>query len=204
MTKTTPARAAIYARYSGYGNASSISRQVEACRQLAGDMGVTVKHEYVDYPPATGRIDDRKALRQLIEDAKKKGGFEMVFAEEPDRISRNLATAADFETLLGLPVRYASAQPFAKLLDDHLVERRAMVMRQAAGRKAARARLAAIGLASPFPYEGKTPKLGRRFHAAIRKMYLTACQAGADRGEIARILNDLARSVELARREGAK
>jgi DNA invertase Pin-like site-specific DNA recombinase len=177
--------------------------------KCAAGIGATVGHEYVDQPRTGRAVAERTALKQLVQDASQ-GRFDIVLVEDTDRIGRDLLTAATFENACGLPVRYSERgvpghtadhrklpRDLAGLVDPE--RRRAMTMRQVAGRKAAKARLAATGLASPFPYEGKTPKLGRTVHAAVRKTYRVACQAGADRIVVARILNDLARSVELAR-----
>jgi DNA invertase Pin-like site-specific DNA recombinase len=197
-TTASTAKAAIYARYSGPENESSIRRQVDTCRRYAAEVEATVEYEYVDQPP-TGRAGDfRPELRRMLEDAKK-GVFDMVIVETGDRVARDLHTLIMIEKEVGRPVHYAAGHHLSVWEEQRAI----MIRRQMEGRKAAKTRLAEMGFASSFPFEGKMPKLGRRLHAQLRKMYHAACQAGADRSEVARVLNQLARSIELGRRGNA-
>jgi hypothetical protein len=141
MTQTEPTRAAIYARYSGPEQQSFVRRQVEACRRLASSLGATVAQVYLDGVPTCPAVAERQAMRRLIEVAKT-GNFDIVLVESPDRISRDPATLAAFEYACSLPVHCAEAQI-------------APVIRQVACRKAAKARLAAIGLDRRFPLRGQ-------------------------------------------------
>jgi DNA invertase Pin-like site-specific DNA recombinase len=200
MPDTNPnkLKAAVYARYRGPENESTICRQVEACRQYAAKVGATVEVVYADQP-STGRANlHRPELRRMVAEAKK-GAFDMVIAENGDRVARDLHTLIMIQKEVGRPIHYVA--------DHHLSvseqQRAVMIRRQVKGRKAAKARLAELGFSSSFPFEGKMPKLGRRLHAQLRKMYHAACQAGADRSEAARVLNQLARSIELGRRGNA-
>ena len=200
MPDTNPnqLKAAVYARYSGPESESTISRQVEACREYAAQVDATVEVVYADQP-STGQAGvDRPELRRLLADAKQ-GAFDMVIAEAGDRIARDLRTQIMIHKELGRPVRYAAGD-YLSVADE---QRANLVRRCLEGRRAAKARLAEMGFPSSFPYDGKMPKLGRRLHAEIRKMYYAACQAGGDRSEVARALNMLARSIELGRRGNA-
>lgn len=192
-----PKLAAVYARYRGPENESTISRQVEACRQYAANLGATVEAVYADQL-STGRTGvERPELRRMIADATK-GTFDVVIVETSDRIARDLCTLIMVQNEVGRPVHYV-----ADRLSSAEEQRATLVRRGLEGRKAAKARLAEMGFPPSFPYVGKMPKLGRRLHAQIRKMFYAACQAGGDRSEVARALNMLARSIELGRRGNA-
>lgn len=193
-----PKLAAVYARYRGPENESTISRQVEACRQYAVKVGATVEVVYADQP-TTGRAGlDRPELRRMLADAKK-DAFDMVIVENGDRVARDLHTLHMIREEVGRPIHYVAGHHLSVVEE----QRAKLVRRRLEGRKAAKARLAEMGFPSSFPYIGKMPKLGRRLHAEIRKMYYAACQAGGDRSEVARALNMLARSIELGRRDNA-
>lgn len=195
---TNEVKAAIYARYRGPERESSIRRQVEACRAYATKLGASVDVVYAD-EPSTGRVDvHRPELRRLVTDAKK-GDLDMVIVESGDRLARDLYTQMMLQREVGCPVHYVAGHYLSAAEE----QRDMLVRRCLEGRKAAKARLADSGFPSSFPYDGKMPKLGRRLHAQIRKMYYAACQAGGDRTEVARALNLLARSIELGRRGNA-
>ena len=167
-------------------------------RQDEGRRILMVPHQPVDQP-STGRADvHRPELRRMVADASK-AAFDMVIVESCDRIARDQLTLIMVQEVVGRPIH--------SVADHHLSsaeeQRAKLVRRLVEGRKAAKGRLAEMGFASPFPFEGKMPKLGRRLHAQLRKMYHAACQAGGDRSEVARALNLLARSIELGRRGNA-
>jgi len=81
-------RVAIYARYSSDNQRdASIEDQIAVCRRYAERQGWTVVDWYADRA-ISGASLLRPGIQSLMEDAGK-GGFDMVFAEALDRLSRD-------------------------------------------------------------------------------------------------------------------
>ena len=82
------ARVAIYARYSSDNQRdASIEDQIAVCRRYAERQGWTVVDWYADRA-VSGASLLRPGIQSLMEDAGK-GGFDIVFAEALDRLSRD-------------------------------------------------------------------------------------------------------------------
>ena len=81
-------RVAIYARYSSDNQRdASIEDQIAVCRRYADRQSWTVVDWYADRA-ISGASLLRPGIQSLMEDAGK-GGFDMVFAEALDRLSRD-------------------------------------------------------------------------------------------------------------------
>jgi DNA invertase Pin-like site-specific DNA recombinase len=81
--------AAIYLRYSpGTGKFSSIDRQSEVCYAYAQSKHYQVVKVYID-PRASGTTANRPAFQEMMKDAATKL-FDVVLAEEPDRLARRV------------------------------------------------------------------------------------------------------------------
>ncbi len=87
-------RAAIYARFSSdLQSQRSIDDQVALCRQFAERQGFAVADVYPDYAVSGATIHGRFAFERLVQDARA-GRFEVILAEDLDRLSRNQADIA--------------------------------------------------------------------------------------------------------------
>lgn len=88
-------RAVIYARYStDLQSASSIEDQVRLCRERSERDGHELMQVYSDRA-ISGATLIRPGIQLLMQDAGK-GGFDVVYAEALDRISRDQEDAAGF------------------------------------------------------------------------------------------------------------
>ena len=81
--------AAVYARISSdtEGRALGVTRQLEDCRRLAGQLGWTIAQEYSDHA-VSGATLLRSGFQALMRDALNRR-FDVVLAESLDRFSRD-------------------------------------------------------------------------------------------------------------------
>jgi len=87
-------RAAIYARFSSELQSDrSIDDQVVLCREYAARHGWTVTEAYADYAVSGSSVHGRFAFERLVADARA-GRFDIILAEDLDRLSRNQADIA--------------------------------------------------------------------------------------------------------------
>lgn len=87
-------RAVIYARYStDLQNDRSVEDQIRLCQAHAERIGVAVIDEYADRAKSGASMFGRPGLAQLMQ-AAERGAFDVVIAEAPDRISRDIADLA--------------------------------------------------------------------------------------------------------------
>lgn len=87
-------RAAVYARYStDLQNDQSVEDQIRLCQAHASRIGVTVVREGFDRAKSGASMFGRPGLADLIQSAER-GEFEVLIAEAPDRISRDIADLA--------------------------------------------------------------------------------------------------------------
>ena len=93
-------RAVIYARYStDLQSASSIDDQVRLCRERIERDGHELMQVYSDRA-ISGATLIRPGIQLLMQDASR-GGFDLVYAEALDRISRDQEDAAGFFKRMG-------------------------------------------------------------------------------------------------------
>jgi site-specific DNA recombinase len=89
-------RVAIYARFSSeMQDKRSIDDQVVLCRDFARQHGWTFIDAYPDYAVSGSSVHGRFAFERLVNDAKA-GRFDIILAEDLDRLSRNQADIALF------------------------------------------------------------------------------------------------------------
>lgn len=82
-------RTAIYARYStDLQSETSIDDQIRVCRERAEQDGCTVVQVHTDYAISGGNLSNRPGMLALMNQAKQ-GGFDVVYAEALDRVSRD-------------------------------------------------------------------------------------------------------------------
>lgn len=87
-------RAAIYARYStDLQNDRSVEDQIALCKSHADRIGAVVMQEFSDRAKSGASMFGRPGLAQLMLDAER-GAFDVLIAEAPDRISRDIADLA--------------------------------------------------------------------------------------------------------------
>jgi len=87
-------KAAIYARYStDLQNDRSVEDQVMLCKSHAGRIGAEVVEEYSDRAKSGASMFGRPGLASLMQHAER-GDFDVLIAEAPDRISRDIADLA--------------------------------------------------------------------------------------------------------------
>src|SRR4051812_42472139 len=94
-------RAVIYARFSDADlqSAHSIEDQERICRERAAAIGVEVIEVFADYGISGMTISQRPEMQRLMRQAAARA-FDMVIAEDLDRLSRGQAdTATIFEDL---------------------------------------------------------------------------------------------------------
>jgi site-specific DNA recombinase len=100
-------RVAIYARYSSeLQQERSIDDQFALCRDFAARRNWTVTSTYADRAVSGASIHGRYEFQRMVEDASDRR-FDVVLAEDIDRLARNQADGARlFERLafLGIPV----------------------------------------------------------------------------------------------------
>jgi site-specific DNA recombinase len=92
----TPARCAIYARYSSEKqNALSIDQQIRKCREYADRTGLRVLDEFIFADLAIhGATDNRAGLQRLLARAKEKPPtFSVLLVDDTSRLSRKLSDA---------------------------------------------------------------------------------------------------------------
>jgi DNA invertase Pin-like site-specific DNA recombinase len=102
-----PMKVAIYARFSSeLQDKRSIDDQVALCRDYASRQGWSVAFEpYADYAVSGASVHGRFAFERLILDAKA-AKFDVILAEDLDRLSRNQADiAALYEQMSFIEVR---------------------------------------------------------------------------------------------------
>jgi site-specific DNA recombinase len=93
-------RAIIYSRYStDLQNDKSVEDQVELCKNYAQKLGLTVIGSDHDRAKSGASTFGRPGLTRIIEIAKA-GGFDVLIAEAPDRISRDIADLAGIHKVL--------------------------------------------------------------------------------------------------------
>ena len=101
-------RAVIYARYSSdLQRDASIEDQVRICRERVNQLGGTVVEVYTDAAISGSRLQNRPAMRKLLEDSRlRPAKFDIVVAEALDRLSRDQEDiAAVFKRLNHVDVR---------------------------------------------------------------------------------------------------
>ncbi len=87
-------RAALYARYSSEQQSeNSIEDQLRLCRELAARLGARAVEVYTDYAISGSSTVNRPGFLKLIEDGRA-GSFDVVIAEDLDRLSRDQADTA--------------------------------------------------------------------------------------------------------------
>lgn len=87
-------KAAIYARYStDLQNDRSVEDQIALCRSHADRIGAEVVEEFSDRAMSGASMFGRQGLAQMMQ-AAERGGFAILIAEAPDRISRDIADLA--------------------------------------------------------------------------------------------------------------
>ncbi|MBX9455884.1 MAG: recombinase family protein [Rhizobium sp.] len=87
-------RAAVYARYStDLQNDRSVEDQISLCKSHAERIGAEVVTEYFDRAMSGASMFGRQGLAQMIQ-AAERGEFQVLIAEAPDRISRDIADLA--------------------------------------------------------------------------------------------------------------
>src|SRR5215831_17402133 len=100
-------RVAVYARYSSeMQNERSIDDQVSLCREFAARRNWTVTAAYADRAISGASIHGRHEFQRMVEDATNRR-FDVVLAEDIDRLARNQADGARlYERLAfqGIPV----------------------------------------------------------------------------------------------------
>jgi site-specific DNA recombinase len=100
-------RVAVYARYSSeLQHERSIDDQFALCREFAARHNWTVTATYADRAISGASIHGRHEFQRMVEDAHERR-FDVVLAEDIDRLARNQADGARlYETLafLGIPV----------------------------------------------------------------------------------------------------
>ena len=94
-------RCVIYARYSDPNLQSdrSIDDQVSLCRQRAKELGYTVAEVYTEHGISAAHLINRPALNRLLADAVG-GGFDVLLAEDLDRIARSTKDIAGIYEVL--------------------------------------------------------------------------------------------------------
>lgn len=94
MTNRPVKTAAIYARFSTeLQDSRSIEDQVALCHQHAGKLGLSIVESYADYAVSGASVHGRFAFERMVADAKR-GAFDIILAEDLDRLSRNQADIA--------------------------------------------------------------------------------------------------------------
>jgi DNA invertase Pin-like site-specific DNA recombinase len=185
------AKAAIYARFSGPEPGASAERQLQVCAEFANANGYEVAGTFVDGPNSRQRPELARLLQQA-----KSGKFATVIVEDPDRLTRDAATASFIRSQLEAGGAFVSIPCDRSFVD----RRRALIARCKSGREAAKRRRAALNEIRPaFTYgPGPKPKIGRRMTNAIRKLYDVACDAGAAPETMSGLLNDFVRAFSAA------
>jgi site-specific DNA recombinase len=93
-------RAFIYARYStDLQNEKSVEDQIVVCKAHAKVLGLTVVGSEYDRAKSGASIFGRAGLTRVI-DAAKRGEFDVLVSEHPDRISRDMADLAGIHKTL--------------------------------------------------------------------------------------------------------
>ena len=93
-------RAAIYCRYStDLQNDKSVEDQIRLCATYAERMGMKVVGEHFDRAKSGASMFGRPGLSRLMESAER-GEFDVLIAEAPDRISRDIADLAHIHKTL--------------------------------------------------------------------------------------------------------
>jgi site-specific DNA recombinase len=93
-------RAVIYARYSSdLQNDRSVEDQIRLCSDYAVRIGAAVGEEYSDRAKSGASMFGRPGLAQLMQ-AAERGDFDVLIAESPDRISRDIADLAHIHKML--------------------------------------------------------------------------------------------------------
>ncbi|WP_028748009.1 recombinase family protein [Rhizobium mesoamericanum] len=87
-------RAAIYARYStDLQNDKSVEDQIELCREHAKRQGFTIALEFFDKAKSGASMFGRPGIASIMQ-ASERQEFDVLVAESPDRISRDMADLA--------------------------------------------------------------------------------------------------------------
>lgn len=111
---------AIYARYSSsMQSQTSIEDQFRLCEQHAKKFGATKIAHYSDHEISGASTVTRAGFQKMISDAYK-GQIDIVLSEALDRLSRNLADAADMHQrleFLGIPLHTVSE---GRITDLHI------------------------------------------------------------------------------------
>lgn len=93
-------RAVVYARYStDLQNDQSVEDQIRLCRDHASRLGAEVVEEYFDRAKSGASMFGRPGLSALMQ-AAERGDFDVLIAEAPDRISRDIADLAHIHKTL--------------------------------------------------------------------------------------------------------
>ncbi|PWE57587.1 recombinase family protein [Metarhizobium album] len=93
-------RAVIYARYStDLQNDASVEDQIRICTALAERQGLSVVGEYHDRAKSGASMFGRPGLASMMQ-AAEHGAFEVVIAEAPDRLSRDIADLGSMHKML--------------------------------------------------------------------------------------------------------
>ena len=93
-------RAFIYARYStDLQNEKSVDDQIALCKSYAQKLGLQVVGNDHDRAKSGASIFGRNGLARILE-AAKRGEFEVLISESPDRISRDMADMASIHRAL--------------------------------------------------------------------------------------------------------
>ncbi|WP_313760206.1 recombinase family protein [Rhizobium sp.] len=93
-------RAVIYARYSSdLQNDRSVEDQIRLCTDYATRIGAKIAEEYSDRAKSGASMFGRPGLAQLMQ-AAERGDFDVLIAESPDRISRDIADLAHIHKML--------------------------------------------------------------------------------------------------------
>ena len=115
---TTLIVAAIYARYSSDRQRdASIEDQIRLCRELIVRMGWVVGPIYVDRQ-VSGSVVSREGFQDLRRDVRR-GLFQVVVAESPDRLMRDTEASANFTKLCmfaGVAIHTCTYGPGNKLI----------------------------------------------------------------------------------------
>jgi site-specific DNA recombinase len=93
-------RATIYARYStDLQNERSVENQIELCSAYAARLGLTVIGFHSDKAKSGASTFGRAGLARIMQEAEA-ASFDVLIAEAPDRISRDMADLAGLHKLL--------------------------------------------------------------------------------------------------------
>ena len=115
---TTKIAAAIYARYSSDRQRdASIEDQIRLCKELIARMGWVVGPIYIDRQ-VSGSVVSRQGFQELRRDIRR-GLFQVVVAESPDRLMRDTEASANFSKqcrFAGVAIHTCTYGPGNKLI----------------------------------------------------------------------------------------